>query len=243
MIDRPVQQLPKTELAPLREDIDRYDRAAGLDFDAFMDSVREEEEARGPLRRWLDALSTRQRRQVAAAVTTLVGGAILWHMGLRGDLAEHWQKVGVMFSVMLGLVYLSMRMSLRDPAAAPPGRWAWAVAGVGLALIAALPVLSSWLPGESLALGPFWTLRCFRFTLLIGGVTAGALLALQRPGLSGLWRALNAGLAGATAGAFFLMLHCTIIDADHLWAGHTMPGLAVALGALGLGMALRLLRR
>ncbi|MCB9760520.1 MAG: hypothetical protein H6739_11830 [Alphaproteobacteria bacterium] len=230
-----------SELPPMRADVDLYQQPGGADFSALLRAVQEDE-AR-PLRGRLRRLSTLQRQLFATALVTVTGLAVALYMGLRTDFVEHGPRLAVSFSAMVGLTFLSVRMSLRDLAAAPPGWRAWSLGAVGLAALLSMPLLSTWLPGQALALGPFWTLRCFRFTLLIGGVAVAAMLTLQRPGLSAPWRALNAGVAGALISAFFLMLHCDVVDAPHLWSGHTMPGVLVVAVALLAGAVVRRLRR
>lgn len=229
--------LPTDGMPLLRDDIDDYDRGADLDVARLLRAVREEEAASKTA--WLDGLSTWQRQAIATALIGAVGAAVVAHMGLRTDFAEHWPRLSATFALLLGLVFASVRLSLRDLAAPPPGRRAWVIGLFGLAVLAMAPWLGEWLPGRSLMLGPFWTLRCFRFTLLIGGVTVAALLVLQRRSLSAPWRLLGAGVAGALVSAFFLMLHCDLNDPQHQWSGHTMPGLVVIAAALLVGLALR----
>lgn len=228
---------PADDIPLLRDDIDRYDRRGTLDVDRLLRAVREEE-ARSPTG-WLDRLSTGQRRLLATGVVSAVGAAVVWHMGLRTDLVEHGLRLSLAFAALLGVVFAAVRLSLRDLAAPPPGRWAYGLGLAGLAILLAAPWLGEWLPGRSLALGPFWTLRCFRFTLLIGGVTVAVLLVLQRRSLSAPWRLLSAGVAGALVSDFFLMLHCDLTDATHQWSGHTLPGLVVVALALIVGLLLR----
>lgn len=242
-MDRP--DVGSGEIAlPLQQDIERYRRAAphGPDradaLDAMMDTLRADARRASP-RSYLDSLTSGPRRWLALAAIGVIGAPVVWHMGLRGDLVEHALALSVVFGGLLALAVLSLRMSLRSVAAPPPGRRAWWLAAAGLGTLIAAPWLAGWLPGRPLALGPFWTLRCFRFTLLLGALTVAVLLLLQRPGLTAPWRALNAGVVGALAAAFFLLLHCDINDALHQWSGHTMPGLVVVALAVLAGLWLR----
>lgn len=206
--------------------------------DALWTRVRERVAREHGPRAWLRSRSTRARIALAVAAAALLGLAVLL-LAPRADLeALPGGVYGLGLAALLAALLMVVVGFLHPLQRRPLSRVRLLIAACVALALPALLVLGAPLhhdaahhpesfADEGAAFAPR-ALRCFVFGVLLGAVVLVLLRLLDRSdGLSWPRLLLLAGAAGL-AGNVVLALHCPLVGAGHLLAGHA----TVPLGAL-----------
>ncbi len=183
----------------------------------------------------LQELPTAVRATAAAAAMLAVGAVALAFLGVRSDvetaLLPHF--VGTLLfliSAAVGSAGLGLR-GLHQP---PLGRQGTFAVAIFLLLPVGLAVLPGWWPSSAAPQG--WTPHTRCLLNGVGTTTAVTVLLLvfQRSPIAVPWRVLAAAAAGGLAGMTVQQLACPAGGMLHVLGAHSLLGLMVGAGVLGV---------
>lgn len=200
-----------------------------VDRDSFIDALV------GDLRP-IRAMRARDGLALAAAAGAITVGLTIALLGLRPDVASgHFPPLflfanGLLLAVGLGSALAAVRMGMPRVGQTSQG-WKWAVATVGLLPAAALIMLASRTEAMPAVLVTSHEIKCVAMGLLLGLLTATALVWWLRRGAptSAQRAGLLVGLSSGSVGMLAFALHCPFDGFYHVGLWHVLP---VALGGL-----------
>lgn len=186
---------------------------------------------------WQDrlmALPTPARLAVAAGVAGLAVALHFARFALRDDLAggalaRLAGSDGVLLLVAAGAAWAALRPADQAEGNAP------LLTSSAVLLAMAAPLLPGWWPGVHTDAGAPLTahLTCAAISFAVGGLWFVALRNLDRSDGVDTTRTRASAGAGALLGLVATLLHCPLVDADHLLLGHALT-VALLLMAHGL---------
>jgi hypothetical protein len=186
---------------------------------------------------WQDrilALPTPGRLAVAGGVAALALALHFARFALRGDLAGGALARMAASDVALLLVAAGAAWAALRPAHRAEGN-APLLTSSAVLLAMAAPLMPGWWPGVHTDAGAPLTahLTCAAVSFAVGGLWFVALRNLDRSDGADTTRTRASAGAGALLGLVATLLHCPLVDADHLLLGH---GLTVALLLVAHGL-------